>query len=50
MVSWCGVSWCYVYVGYGDILEVICVYSKKLYFCGVCVDNLWCLDVCECDV
>ena len=18
MVSWCGVSWCYVYVGYGD--------------------------------
>ena len=27
MVSWCGgVSWCYVYVGYGDVLEVFCVY------------------------
>ena len=22
IVSWCGVSWCYVYVGYGDVLEV----------------------------
>ena len=21
-----GVSWCYVYVGYGDVLEVFCVY------------------------
>ena len=29
MVSWwwCrGVSWCYVYLGYGDVLEVFCVY------------------------
>ena len=26
MVSCCGVSWCYVYVGYGDVLEVFCVY------------------------
>ena len=31
MVSWCGVygvgvSWCHVYVGYGDVLEVFCVY------------------------
>ena len=27
MVSWCGgVSWWYVYVGYGDVLEVFCVY------------------------
>ena len=26
MVSWCGVSWCYVYVGYGDVLEVfLCI-------------------------
>ena len=48
MVSWsCGVSWCYVYVGYGDVLEVFCVYFEKLYFC---VDGLWRLDVCECCV
>ena len=26
MVSWCGVSWYYVYVGYRDVLEVFCVY------------------------
>ena len=29
MVSCCGVAvfpWCYVYVGYGDVLEVFCVY------------------------
>ena len=26
MVPCCGVSWCYVYVGYGDVLEVFCVY------------------------
>ena len=27
MLSWCcGVSWYYVYVGYGDVLEVFCVY------------------------
>ena len=26
MVSCRGVSWCYVYVGYGDVLEVFCVY------------------------
>ena len=27
VVLWCrGVSWCYVYVGYGDVLEVFCVY------------------------
>ena len=27
VVSCCrGVSWCYVYVGYGDVLEVFCVY------------------------
>ena len=50
IVSWCGVSWCYVYVGYVDVLEVFCVYFKKLYFCAVCVDDLWCLDVCECGV
>ena len=37
MVSWCGVSWCCVYVGYGDVLEVFCVYFEKLYFC---VDDL----------
>ena len=36
MVSWCGVSWCYVYVSYGDILGVLCVF--------------WRLDVCECCV
>ena len=40
MVTWCGVSWCYVYVGYGDVPEVIFVYLKKVYFC---VDNLWCV-------
>ena len=56
MVSWCGVVvlWCffvcYVYVGYGDVLEVCCVYFEKLYFCVVCVDGLWRLDVCECCV
>ena len=50
MVSWCGVSWCYVCVGYGDVLEVFCVYFEKLYFSVVCVDDLWCLDVCECCV
>ena len=50
MVSCCGVSWCYVYVGYGDVLEVFCVYFEKLYLCVVCVDGLWCLDVCECCV
>ena len=50
MVLWCGVSWCYVYVGYGDALEVFCVYFEKLYFCGVCVDGLWRLDVCKCCV
>ena len=48
MVSWCcGVSCCYVYVGYGDVLEVVCVYFEKLYSC---VDDLWRLDVCECCV
>ena len=27
VVLWCrGVSWCYVYVGYGNVLEVFCVY------------------------
>ena len=27
VVVWCrDVSWCYVYVGYGDVLEVFCVY------------------------
>ena len=27
VVSCCrGVSWCYVYVGYGNVLEVFCVY------------------------
>ena len=50
MVSWCGVSWCYVYVSYGDVLEMFCVYFEKLYFCFVCVDDLWRLDVCECCV
>ena len=51
MVSWCcGVSWCYVYVGYGDVLEMFCVYFEKLYFCVVCVDGLWRLNVCECCV
>ena len=47
MVSCCGVSWCYAYVGYGDVLEVFCVYFEKLYFC---VDDFWRLDVCECGV
>ena len=46
----CGVFWCYVYVGYGDVLEVLCVYFEKLYLCVVCVDSLWRLDVCECGV
>ena len=41
VVSWCGV------VGYGDVLEVFCVYFYKLYFCVVHVDSLWHLDVCE---
>ena len=41
VVVWCCVSWCYVYVGYGDVLEVLCVYFEKLYFCVVCVDVLW---------
>ena len=36
------VLWCFVYVGYGDVLEVFCVYFEKLYFC---VDGLWRLDV-----
>ena len=40
MVSCCGVSWCYVYVAYGDVLEVFCVYFEMLYFCVVCVDGL----------
>ena len=26
VVVFLGVSWCYVYVGYGDVLEVFCVY------------------------
>ena len=50
MVPCCGVSWCYVYVGYGDVLEVCFVYFEKLYFCVVYVDDLWRLDVCECGV
>ena len=51
MELWCcGVSWCYVYVGYADVLEVFCVYFEKLYFCVVCVDDLCRLDVCECYV
>ena len=52
MVSWCGgVSRCYAYVGYGDVLEkVFCVYFEKLYFCVVGVDDLWRVDVCECCV
>ena len=37
LVMWCrGVSWCYVYVGYGDVLEVFCVYFENLSFCVVC--------------
>ena len=41
VVSWCGgVSWCYVYVGYGDVVEVFCVYFENLYFCVVCVDGM----------
>ena len=50
MMSWYGVSWGYVYVGYDDVLEVFCVYFQELYFCVVCVDGLWRLDVCECCV
>ena len=50
MVSCCGVSWCYIYVDYGDVLEVFCVYFEKLYSCVVCVDDLWRLHVCECGV
>ena len=46
----CGVSWCYVYVDYGDVFEVFCVYFEKFYFSVVCVDGLWRLDVCECCV
>ena len=42
MVSCCrGVSWCYVYVGYGDVLEVFCVY-----FFRSCVSVLSVLMVC----
>ena len=31
-------------------LKCFCVYFEKLYFCVGCVDDLWCLDVCECRV
>ena len=37
LVSWCrGVSWCYVYVGYGDVLEVFCVFSEVVFLCCPC--------------
>ena len=49
MVSWCDVSWCYVYVGYGDVLDVFCVYFESC-ISVVCVDDFWRLDVCECCV
>ena len=50
MVSWCGVSLCYVYVGYCDVLEVFCVYFEKaatLFVFSVCAGGsevwyLWC--------
>ena len=30
VVVWCrGVFWYYVYVGYGDVLEVFCVYFRS---------------------
>ena len=45
MVLWCFLV--YVYVGYGDVLEVFSVYFEKLNFC---VDCMWRLDVCECCV
>ena len=48
------VLWCFlvlnIYVGYGEVLELFCVYFEKLYFCVVCVDDLRRLDVCECCV
>ena len=31
-------------------LKCFLVYFEKLYFCVVCVDGLWRLDVCECCV
>ena len=48
MVSCCGVSWCYVYVGYGDVLECfVCILRScisvlsGLMACGV----LMCVNV-----
>ena len=37
MVSWCsGVSWCYVYVGYGDVLKVfVCILRSCIYVLSV---------------
>ena len=38
VVLWCrGVSWCYVYVGYGDVLEVfLCVFLEVVFLCCPC--------------
>ena len=48
MVSCCGVM-----VFLGDMFMLAMVMSLKcfvLYFCVICVDDLWHLDVCECGV
>ena len=34
MMSCCGGSWCYVYVGYGDVLgSVVCVFGEVVFLC-----------------
>ena len=41
MVMWCFLGAMYMLaMVIGDVLEVFCVYFKKLYFCVVCVDDL----------
>ena len=46
------VLWCFLvlYMLAMVMSLVFCVYFEKLYFCVVCVDDLWRLDVCECCV
>ena len=45
------VMYCMQFVMSVSVVSMVsCVYFEKLYFCFVCVDDLWCLDVCECGV
>ena len=50
------VSWCSDVVFLGAMYMLAMVMSLKCFvcilrsFCVVCVDDLWCLDVCECGV